>query len=314
MARFSQIHLLLTYRCPFECEHCFVWGSPFQTGAMTIAQVREIFRQAEQAKGVRYVSIEGGEPFLYYATAVETLREAKAHGWRVELLTNAYWATSPEDARLWLRPLAKLGLDGLVVSADPYHGSENGDHLSPPKIAMEAARRAGIETSSISILPAVQSVGKGSDRPGQAITGGPVCFRGRAARDLVEGLPLRPWRDLATCPHEELAHPARMHFDPLGYVHICQGLVMGNIWRTPLKEMLRSYDAAAHPICGPLLRGGPAEIARTYGVPHEGGYVDECHMCYELRRALRQRFSEFLCPDQMYGVVGERQPAASPQR
>jgi pyruvate-formate lyase-activating enzyme len=69
MAQFSQIHLLLTYQCPFECQHCFVWGSPFQTGTMTIAQVREVFRHGEQVGG-RYVSIEGGEPFLYYATAV----------------------------------------------------------------------------------------------------------------------------------------------------------------------------------------------------------------------------------------------------
>jgi hypothetical protein len=302
MSQFSQLHLLLTYQCPFECEHCFVWGSPFQTGTMTIAQIRELFRQAEQVERVGYVSIEGGEPFLYYATALEALREAKDRGWLVELLTNAYWATSPEDAPLYLQPFADLGLNKLVVSDDAYHGSEDGD--SPPKVAMEVARGFGIGTSAISILPALQSVGAAPERPGEAITGGAVRFRGRAAHDLVEGLPQRPWQEFTSCPHENLADPVRMHFDALGHAHICQGLLMGNVWQTPLAEMLDSYDGARHPICGPLLRGGPAELARAFDIPHAQTYVEECHMCYELRRALRGRFPSLLGPDQAYGVPG----------
>jgi hypothetical protein len=79
---------------------------------------------------------------------------------------------------------------------------------------------------------------------------------------------------------------------------------MGNVRQTPLAEMLSSYDAASHPICGPLLKGGPAELARAYGAPHAESYVEECQMCYEVRLALRERFPELLCPDQMYGVPG----------
>jgi len=302
MSQFSGLHLLLTYQCPFECDHCFVWGSPFQTGVMTIAQVREILRQGQDLGRVSYVAIEGGEPFLYYATVLEAVREAKARRWWVDVLSNAYWALSEEDALLWLRPLAQQGLDSLTLSEDAYHGSEGED--SPPKVAMEAAKGLGLRTSSISILPALQSVGLPGERPGEAITGGAVRFRGRAAEKLVEGLPRRPWWELTSCPQENLADPVRMHFDPQGYAHICQGLVMGNVWETPLAEMLRSYDGSRHPICGPLLAGGPAELARAFEVPHAETYVDECHMCYEVRRALRRRAPHLLGPDQMYGVPG----------
>ncbi|MGB6837185.1 MAG: radical SAM protein, partial [Dehalococcoidia bacterium] len=157
MSQFSGLHLLLTYQCPFECDHCFVWGSPFQTGVMTIAQVREVLRQGQDLGQVSYVAIEGGEPFLYYATVLEAVREAKARRWWVDVLSNAYWALSEEDALLWLQPLAQQGLDSLTLSEDAYHGSEGED--SPPKVAMEAAKGLGLRTSSISILPALQSVG-----------------------------------------------------------------------------------------------------------------------------------------------------------
>ena len=41
MLKLNGLHLLLTYQCTFECDHCFVWGSPWQTGTMTIAMIRQ---------------------------------------------------------------------------------------------------------------------------------------------------------------------------------------------------------------------------------------------------------------------------------
>ncbi len=65
---------------------------------------------------------------------------------------------------------------------------------------------------------------------------------------------------------------------------------------------MAGYDPDAHPIVGPLLAGGPAEIVRRYGLAHEAGYADHCHLCYRMRCALRARFPEVLTPDQMYGT------------
>ena len=67
-------------------------------------------------------------------------------------------------------------------------------------------------------------------------------------------------------------------------------------------DLVRAYKPEEHPIVGPLLRGGPAELARAYGVPHEEGYVDECHFCYVVRKALLSRFPEYLAPRQIYGL------------
>jgi hypothetical protein len=51
-----------------------------------------------------------------------------------------------------------------------------------------------------------------------------------------------------------------------------------------------------------LLSGGPANLVRHFDLPHQEQYADACHLCYETRLALRERFPEYLGPDQVYGV------------
>jgi hypothetical protein len=134
-----------------------------------------------------------------------------------------------------------------------------------------------------------------------------VQFKGRAVAKLVEGLPRKPWAQLVKCSDENFLDQRRVHIDPFGYVHVCQGIALGNMKATPLSQLLADFDPQRHPICAPLLVGGPAELVRRYGVEHEKGYVDECHLCYSARLRLRRRFPDFLSPDQVYGA-----PASSP--
>ena len=68
-----------------------------------------------------------------------------------------------------------------------------------------------------------------------------------------------------------------------------------------MTEIVADFDPDEHPIVGPLLAGGPAELVDRYGLAHEEGYADHCHLCYESRRALRSQFPNELTPEQMYG-------------
>jgi len=52
-----------------------------------------------------------------------------------------------------------------------------------------------------------------------------------------------------------------------------------------------------------LLAGGPAELARRYGIPRDERYADACHLCDRTRHALRACFPQVLAPDQMHGPV-----------
>ena len=64
--KLSGLHLLLTYQCNLECDHCFVWGSPWQTGTMTLQNIRHFLQQAKDISTIKSIYFEGGEPFLYY--------------------------------------------------------------------------------------------------------------------------------------------------------------------------------------------------------------------------------------------------------
>ena len=129
-----------------------------------------------------------------------------------------------------------------------------------------------------------------------------VMFRGRAADTLTADAPLQPWTSFTECPHEKLRDPGRVHVDPLGWVHVCQGVAIGNLFDSPLREIWEAYDPDAHPITGPLLQGGPTELARRHRVPVREGYADACHLCYRTREALRSTYPGVLVPDQMYGA------------
>lgn len=292
------LHLLLTYQCNYECDHCFVWGSPSQKGVMTLSQVRDILRQARELGTVEWVYLEGGEPFLYYPIMVQAARETVERGFRAGIVTNDYWATTVEDAMEWLRPLAGLVQD-MTVSTDLFHYDEVVS--TQARNALAAAERLGIPTGTI-ICEVPEGVPGYPARPkGEPVESGAIMFKGRAAVKLIEGVVRRPWQEFNECPHEALDAPGRVHVDHLGNLHLCQGLTMGSLFQQRLVDIVGAYDPRAHPIAGPLLEGGPAALVERYHLPHAEAYADACHLCYVARGMLRDRYPEVLGPGQMYG-------------
>jgi MoaA/NifB/PqqE/SkfB family radical SAM enzyme len=274
-----------------------VWGSPWQTGTLTLEQIEDILNQAKDA-GVTSIYFEGGEPFLYYAILLKAVHMATDMGFSVGIVSNAYWANSVADATEWLRPFAGRVSD-LSVSSDLYHCEKClGER---PQNAVVAAKWLGIPTGVISVA---QPEGPAKESHGQleeAESG--VMYRGRAVKKLAVTATSHPWEGFDSCPHEDLVEPGRVHLDPLGNIHICQGLVIGNLFEKPLKKICEEYDVDSHPICGLLHSGGPAALVTEYNLPHESSYADACHLCYEARTTLRARFPKELAPNQMYGVM-----------
>ncbi len=291
------VHFLLSYQCTNECDHCFVWSGPRAGGTLRLELLIDVLDQAQRMGTVEWIYFEGGEPFLFFPLLVEGIRQAGDRGFKTGVVTNCYWATAADDAALWLRPLRLLGVADLSVSSDAFH---SGDVEDPrPAFAVEAARRIGLDEEMITIEP--PSVCTSRDDKGRPIVGGSVRFRGRAAVELTAGLPRRPWTDFTECPDEDFLEPGRVHVDGYGNVHLCQGVLLGNLRSTDLAQLFGSYDPHGHPIIGPLVEGGPAELVRRYDLPHEEGYVDACHLCYEARAALRGQFPGVLGPPQVYG-------------
>lgn len=292
------VHVLLTYACTNECDHCFLHCSPRAHGTFTINQLQRLFREIDLVGTVTGVYFEGGEPFLYYPLLIEGIRMARAQQLKVGIVSNGFWGNSIEDAELWLRPLVEMGIDDLSISDDEFHSSA--EH-NPARTAIAAARKLGLPVDSICIEPPnVRS--EGEVQKGEPIIAGGVRFRGRAAEKLTDGLPRTACSEFNACDREELASPGRVHVDCFGNVMVCQGVSIGNMWTNGLAALMRDYNPDKHPIVGPLLKGGPMELAKAHNVAHDDAYVDECHFCYDVRKKLIDTFPQYLTPEQVYGI------------
>lgn len=295
--KLTGLHLLLTYRCNFECDHCFLWGSPRQSGTMSLVQIVEILRQAQEHSSIKSIYFEGGEPFLYYPILLKGIRLAKELGFETGIVSNGYWATTQEDALEWLRPFAGI-LDSISVSSDLYHYDEELSRQA--QNAQYAARELGISLGFISIAqPDDGSAESGIGQLPEGMSG--IKYQGRAAAKLAGRIEGQPWQSFTECPYENLREPGRVHIDPFGHMHICQGISLGNIFETPITEICATYNPDTHPITGALLKGGPAELAKQYKLTPQQTYADACHLCDWARQELRPQFSQILAPDQIYG-------------
>lgn len=297
--RLTGLHLLLTYQCTFECDHCFVWGSPWQSGTMTLENIRNILQQGKELGSADWIYFEGGEPTLYYPILLRGVQEAKALGFRTGIVSNAFWANSLEDALETLKPFAGM-VDDLTISSDLFHYSEKLSHQA--RFASQAAEQLGISLGTISVAHPDATL---REAPiGQIPSGeSAVMHRGRAAVKLAEKAAQKTWQHFDACPYEDFIDPGRVHIDPLGNLHLCQGISIGNLFQTPLKQIITDYEPSDTPVIRELIAGGPLKVATEYALPVQDAYADACHLCYEARLALRQRFPEILAPDQMYGIV-----------
>ena len=293
------VHILLTYKCTMECEHCFVWGSPKAAGTFSTKQISRLLKQAKQIPTVTRVYFEGGEPFLFYPILLKGVEMARREGFEVGIVSNAYWGTDKDDAALWLGPLAKSGVADLSLSSDEYHGLE--EEAKNALTAIAAAKKLAIPVAKMEVknLEFYKCESQGN------LDAGDLMFRGRASKELAGKVRKKPPNSFTTCP-EEPPGIKRVHVDAYGNVQFCQGITIGNVWKRSLKDIMESFDPEKHPIIGPLMRGGPAQLAKERGLKPKKGYADACQMCYDLRCVMRERnmFPSTLRPNQAYGVYG----------
>ena len=294
------VHFLLSYQCTMECDHCFVWGSPWAKGTFSLKDIQHVLEESRKLKTVEWIYLEGGEPFMFYPIMLKASVMAKSMGFKLGLVTNCYWATSKEDALQWLHPMVETGLDDVSVSGDLYHGDSYQEEVMTN--AIYALKQLNVPISIIALK-------KDDDPrlPPEEVGGLPyaceqVQYKGRAAEKLASKAKLANWADFKECKEEDITDPKRVHVDGLGYVHVCQGISIGSFHQCPFSKIIEDYKPGDHPILGPLLKGGPMALVERYNLPHEENYADACHLCYECRVLLRERFPDFLCPDQMYGI------------
>lgn len=138
---FNSLWLTLTYRCTVACRHCIVDAAPYKRDLISpeLARYWLIQTRAYRAGVIREVAFTGGEPF-YNVQLLRSLSDfAAMRGFQVTVVTNAFWASSSEDADRIIKSLPAVSL--LAVSTDEYHQKSIPiDHV---RNAVDAARTNG---------------------------------------------------------------------------------------------------------------------------------------------------------------------------
>ena len=138
----STLSFMLTYKCPISCPHCIVDAGPKRKEKMALGSVLGWIEEAAAYRNgsIKAIALTGGEPFY----DLEFLRLVSNYAFdarfAVSATTNAYWATSLEQALDTLKLLPAI--QTVSVSTDVYHQQFiTIDHISNAIRAAEALGR-----------------------------------------------------------------------------------------------------------------------------------------------------------------------------
>jgi organic radical activating enzyme len=134
----SNVGLMLTYKCTVACPHCIVEAGPHRTEEMRLDEALAWIEQAHSYRDgqVKALVLTGGEPFYNLDLLTQISARGRALGLIVSVVTNAFWASSPDAA---LRTLAQVpAIQAVSFSTDVYH--QQAIPFQYVKNAVEAAR------------------------------------------------------------------------------------------------------------------------------------------------------------------------------
>lgn len=306
--------LLLSYRCTATCRHCMYGCSPQWPGDWISEKTLQecLVRLAPHIQpspyGERGISLNhglhftGGEPFLNFRLLLRAVQMAHALGIpSLFVETNAYWSTEDEDTWIRLKALKRAGLNGILISVNPFYAEyvpfERTERciwfsreifgwnvLVYQAEYYERFKEMGIRKR----IPLEEYVKLDPDLTRKA----ELFLTGRAAHRLRDFYPAYPARLFfqESC-RSLLIRNWHNHFDNYGNFipGYCGGIALGS-WKEIHRLMQKGIDLQAHPVLKFLIEEnleGLFHFAQGFGYREStGGYISKCALCVDLRRHL----------------------------
>ncbi len=130
-------------RCNIRCSHCVAAGETPATSKMELALAKDIIREMAMAE-VKGISFTAGEPFIYPEDLLELIGLCSEKKIYTRVVTNSYWAKTPEQAREKLHVLKQYGLCQLRLSYSRWHQQ----HVPKQQVlyAAKACQEAGVDS------------------------------------------------------------------------------------------------------------------------------------------------------------------------
>jgi radical SAM protein with 4Fe4S-binding SPASM domain len=278
-----RIGLIVTFRCNAECRHCFFEAGPNRDEVMSLSLGLKAIDEAAEL-GVEWVSLTGGEPFLETELLENLVEHANHLGLNTEIVTNGYWATTPEKVEKTLEPLVKKGLNVLNLSLDDFH--QEYVSLAYVRNAFDAALSLKLRVVIMTTInknnkitaeiiprllrdPKIQVIGTPKIREHHALLiETPITPAGRA-----EKIPKHEYRLITSMKCDEALRD--IGIGPKGEVYPCCGplaskVTLGNVNDSSLRRILEDASDTA------FFKG------LKEGVRVSGAFTSKCHACLSL--------------------------------
>ena len=312
--------LMLTYKCPAECEFCYYHCGPDKGGLMSVDTAIRSWEALERLAGKNArIHITGGEPFLYFERLCEILTEAKKQGLRCAetVETNGFWATDNKTIVERLNILNDLGMDRLKISWDPFH-AEYIDADAVKRLARTGSDLLGSERVLVRwenyLQEPVTFCGDTESSRRQhykaAIGDYPCRFTGRAAGQLGDLFAKKTVESIAAseCSSSFLSSKG-IHIDPYGNVFsgLCSGIIVGNVAEHALDRIWAKFHPQVFPLVSVLYKQGPAgllQAAQGQGYRPRDFYASKCHLCSHIRQhfVVHNTCSQVVGPPECYAL------------
>jgi len=316
----KNVDFLLTFKCPSKCKHCSYVAGPRRTGSMKLPEAEGHLKGLVDTQPLRSFGVHGGEPFLYFDLLKHIIQKAKeldiTHTW---VITNGFWAKNEEKANQMLFELRKAGLANMTFSVDGFHqefipfkyvktGIETAARLGFNRVSVDSYFVVGEDADNFYDRSTRKSVKSLEELDNIEIHKRQADLEGRGASELRKYAKPSKGMPSGKCHIPfwiggDLKSPQGIEIDFRGNVTLCPGICIGNTRRKPLTKILLDYDINEQPILSLINKEGPIgllKVATAKGLVRQQGYVNECHLCYEMRKFLRPHFPDCLAPQTCY--------------
>lgn len=324
--------LLLSYKCTSECKHCMYAGSTkWDADWISREDAEKILTQLSgkikpspygpNKVGVNYgLHFTGGEPFLNFSLLLKCVRiayELQIPSTFVE--TNCHWCTSDEVAKSKLQQLKSAGLNGMLISVNPFIL----EHV--PFERTGRALRASIEVFQDNTMVYQEffyhqfiklgikktlSFERYLDKAGlEGLYYAELLPAGRLLYKLGHLFKKYPAKHFfAESCRQELERDWHVHVDNYGnyMTGYCGGISLGDAHDLGL--LCQGIDLRDYPVLEALMTKieGLFELGEKSGYKElPEGYISKCHLCTDIRKHLIQQPREFkeLAPKKFYSQI-----------
>jgi len=107
-------------QCNIKCDHCVAAEDDYHPVKMALPRARAIIDEMAAAN-VKAISFTAGEPLIFLNDILSLVRLCKKHGIYSRVVSNGFWAKTPEQADKIIPELKISGLSQLRLSYSRWH-------------------------------------------------------------------------------------------------------------------------------------------------------------------------------------------------